>query len=154
MNNAEYLSREGLDKIKNELQELTTVGRKNIASRLEYAKSLGDLSENSEYKEALESQRFLEEKIARYQDVVNRAVVVEKPTGTSVQVGSTVKVKKEGDKDMKTYIIVNKEEANIASSKLSYDSPLGKELIGKKKGDKIKIETPSGDVSYSVEDLS
>ena len=65
MNNAEYLSREGLDKIKNELQELTTVGRKNIASRLEYAKSLGDLSENSEYKEALESQRFLEEKIAR-----------------------------------------------------------------------------------------
>ncbi|PJE73520.1 MAG: transcription elongation factor GreA [Candidatus Terrybacteria bacterium CG10_big_fil_rev_8_21_14_0_10_41_10] len=154
MENVEYLSQEGLNKIKNNLQELITDGRKNIANRLEYAKSLGDLSENSEYKEALESQRFLEEKISRYQDVVNRAVVVEKPTGTSVQVGSTVEVKRAGDKQSRKYIIVNKEEADLTCGKISYDSPLGKELISKKKGDKIKIKTPSGEAIYSVEALS
>lgn len=154
MENAEYLSQEGLNKIKNELRELIASGRKEVAGRLEYAKSLGDLSENAEYKEALEAQRFLEEKIAKYQDIVNRAVVVEKPTGTSVQIGSTVRVKKNGTDEPKTYLIVNREEADLSAGKISYDSPLGKELIGKKKGDNIKIETPSGEAAYSVEEVS
>jgi len=81
-------------------------------------------------------------------------VVVEKPTGTSVQVGSTVEVKRAGDKQSRKYIIVNKEEADLTCGKISYDSPLGKELISKKKGDKIKIKTPSGEAIYSVEALS
>lgn len=154
MKNAEYLSQEGLDKIKKELQHFTTAGRKEIADRLEYAKSLGDLSENSEYKEAIEAQRFLEEKIAKYQDIVNRAIVVGKPVGTSVQIGSTVMVKKDGTGESKSYTIVNKEEADLSLGKLSYDSPLGKELLGKREGDRIKIDTPSGEASYAIESLS
>ena len=94
MINSEYLSKEGLEKLKNELEFLKTGKRKEIADRLKHAKSLGDLSENAEYKETLETMNFTEERIEKLEDIIKRAVIIEKSSGTSVQLGSAVKIKK------------------------------------------------------------
>ena len=94
MINSEYLSKEGLEKLKNELEYLKTDKRKEIADRLKHAKSLGDLSENAEYKETLEAMSLAEDRIEKLEDIIKRAVVIEKGSGSSVQLGSSVKIKK------------------------------------------------------------
>lgn len=154
MNN-EYLSKEGLEKIKNELEHLKTKGREEVAARLKFAKSLGDLSENAEYKAALDAQSMTEERIAKLEDIIKRAVVIEKTNGSTVELGSLVVLKKEGD-ESKTfkYTIVGPEEADIVSGKISNKSPIGSALIGKKKGDKISVKTPSGGSKYTILELS
>ena len=94
MINSEYLSKEGLEKLKKELEFLKTDKRKEIADRLKHAKSLGDLSENAEYKETLENMGFTEDRIEKLEDIIKRAVVIEKSSGSNVQLGSAVKIKK------------------------------------------------------------
>ena len=157
MDSSEYLSKEGLEKIKSELDYLTTVKRKEIADRLEHAKSLGDLSENSEYKESKEALAFLENRILRLEDIIKRAVIIEKSAGPRIQIGSTVVARKEdpSNQEGKTcqYNVVGQEEADISAGKISNRSPLGNALIGKKKGDSIVIDTPRGKVKYKIIDL-
>jgi len=159
----EYLSKEGLEKIKKELEFLKTEKRKEIAEKLKFAKSLGDLSENAEYKETLENQTLVEDKIEKLEDIVNRAVIIERAGGSTVQLGSTVTLKKEGlpagqagnaAGKIYKYNIVGQEEADISAGKLSNQSPIGSALMGKKKGDIISARTPGGEIKYAIIDIS
>mgnify|MGYP001576251730 FL=1 len=154
MINSEYLSKEGLEKLKNELEYLKTDKRKEIADRLKHAKSLGDLSENAEYKETLEAMNFAEERIEKLEDIIKRAVIIEKSSGTSVQLGSAVKIKKETDGKICEYILVGQEEADVSIGKISNQSPIGGALMGKKKGDTVKVTTPGGEIKYIIENIS
>ena len=154
MINSEYLSKEGLEKLKKELEFLKTDKRKEIADRLKHAKSLGDLSENAEYKETLENMGFTEDRIEKLEDIIKRAVVIEKSSGSNVQLGSAVKIKKETDGKICEYVLVGQEEADISIGKISNQSPIGRALIGKKKGDMVKVATPGGEIKYTIESIS
>lgn len=153
MNN-EYLSKEGLEKLKNELEFLKTDKRKEIADRLKHAKSLGDLSENAEYKETLEAMNLAEDRIEKLEDIIKRAVLIEKSSGSSVQLGSAVKIKKEIDGKICEYVLVGQEEADVSLGKISNQSPLGRAIVGKKKGDTVKVATPGGEIKYTIENIS
>jgi len=153
MNN-EYLSKEGLEKLKNELESLKTDKRKEIADRLKHAKSLGDLSENAEYKETLEAMSLMEDRIEKLEDIIKRAVVIEKGSGSTVQLGSSVKIKKEIDGKICEYFLVGQEEADISLGKISNQSPIGRALMSKKKGDRVKVLTPGGEINYTIENIS
>ncbi len=150
MNNSEYLSRERLEEIKKELHGLTTDKRKEIAERLEYAKSMGDLSENSEYDDAKEQQSFLEEKIAKLEDIVRRAVIINKNKGDIIQIGCSVKIKKDGSGEIKEFQIVGQEEVDVNNGKISHQSPIGAALISKKKGDTATVMSPKGEIKYKI----
>lgn len=146
---SEYLSEEGLEKLKAELHGLKTAKRQEIAARLEHAKTLGDLSENAEYQETKEEQALVEQRIAEVEERVRDAVLMHKPTKTdSVRVGSTVRISSE--RREATYTIVGSEEANPAEGKVSNESPLGKSFLGKKAGDKIEVRTPGGAILYTI----
>ena len=154
MINSEYLSKEGLEKLKNELEYLKTDKRKEIADRLKHAKSLGDLSENAEYKETLEAMSLAEDRIEKLEDIIKRAVVIEKGSGSSVQLGSSVKIRKETDGKICEYVLVGQEEADVSIGKISNQSPIGGALMGKKKGDTVKVTTPGGEIKYIIENIS
>ena len=146
---SEYFSEEGLEKLKQELEELKTVKRHEIATRLEHAKSLGDLSENAEYQEAKEEQSLLESQIVEIEEVLRNAVIIKKDAHSSlVQVGSTVGVASEHGEE--TFTIVGSEEADPKAGKISNESPLGKTFLGHKIGEKVEVKTPGGIVHYSI----
>lgn len=149
---AEYISVEGLEKLKHELHELKTAKRQEIASRLEHAKSLGDLSENAEYQETKEEQALVERQIADLEDMIRNAVVI-KTTGATdhVSIGSTVRVK--SDRGEETYKIVGSEEARPIEGKISNESPIGKMLLGSRVGDKVEVKTPGGSYQYEIVEI-
>lgn len=140
----EYLSKEKFDQLKVELDHLKSVRRKEIAEQLEFAKGLGDLSENAEYHEARQNQAETEERIAKLEVMLKQAVITEKHKGGLVGVGSTVVIQKVGEKIERRYQIVGSEEVNTKEGKISNKSPLGESLMGKVKGDKVSCETPAG----------
>ncbi len=148
--NKEYLSKEKFKTLTVELEELKTVKRKKIAEELEFAKGLGDLSENAEYHEAREAQAALEDRISQLESILTRAEIVATHHSNQVEVGSVVHVKKTGDKAERVYTIVGSEEADTASGKISFKSPLGQALLGKKKGEEFKFKTPAGEAKYTV----
>ena len=140
-----YLTPEKFEELKKELEHLKTVRRKEVAESLEYARSLGDLSENAEYQEARDMQAAIEERITYLEKTIKEAKIVSHDKNVDVVgLGSVVTIQKEGEKDKKEYTIVGSDEANIHERKLSYLSPLGEALIGKKKGDEFEFETPVG----------
>lgn len=146
---AQYLSQEKFKELEEELNNLKTVERKNIAKHLDYAKSLGDLSENAEYHEARDKQADIEDRIKQIEMILKNAVIVSKNKSSKVEVGSTVVIKKTGGTET-TYEIVGSEEADMASGKISHQSPLGSALMGHDKGDKVEVDTPKGSVSYEI----
>jgi transcription elongation factor GreA len=146
-----YLTAEKFNELKKELDHLKTVRRKEVAESLEYARSLGDLSENAEYQEARDMQAAIEDRIGHLEKVIKEAkIVAHNKKGDVVVLGSTVTIQKEKDKDSHTYTIVGSEEANIHEKKLSYLSPLGEALMGKTKGTEFNFETPAGKQKYKV----
>ncbi len=149
----EYLTKEKFSELEKELNILKTTRRKEIAEALEYAKSLGDLSENQEYQEARDSQAVLEDRINHLEHVLKTASIVSTQNSNTVAVGSTVTLEKSLDKSRKSYIIVGSEEANAALGKISTKSPLGVGAMGKGKGDSFSFETPSGTMSYKIIDI-
>lgn len=148
----EYLTKEKFDELSKELEELKTVRRKEVAENLEYAKSLGDLSENAEYHEAREMQANVEDRIAKLDAMLKSATIVssEQSGGGKIGVGSDVVVRKLKDKKASSYKIVGSEEANVKAGKLSIRSPLGEAMIGRKKGDVFKVVAPGGIHEYEV----
>jgi len=144
-----YITAEGLEKLKKELEDLKTVKRKEIAERLEKSISFGDLTENAEYHETKEAQGFLEGRILELEDIVKNAVIVPEETKNRfAQVGSTVLVKVgEATEEFK---IVGVEEANPQEGKISVDSPLGKALINQPKGVIVEINAPGGKMHYKI----
>lgn len=145
-----YLSPEGLAKLKAELEELKTVKRQEISTRLAEAKSLGDLTENSEYMEAKEAQEQLEKRIAELEKVTKNVVLIQKNGEKSgvVQIGSTVEIEADGTREM--YTIVGSEEARPLEGRISNESPLGKAFLGHKVGDKIAVQAPVGERKYKI----
>jgi transcription elongation factor GreA len=146
------VSQEKFDEMVHELETLKTVRRTEIAKNLEYARSLGDLSENAEYQEARDLQAATEERIRRLEDLVKRAhIVTDGKKKDIVGFGSMVVIKKDGGSDTHEYTIVGSEEADMRAHKLSHMSPLGAALMGKKKGDVFTFETPNGKQTYHIE---
>ncbi len=147
------LSQEKFDEVVKELEHLKTVRRTEIAKNLEYARSLGDLSENAEYQEARDLQAATEERIKRLEELVKHAKIVTdaKKKKLEVSFGSKVAIKKEGVADLHEYTIVGSEEADMREKKISHISPLGAALMGKKKGETFTFETPAGKQTYTIE---
>jgi len=145
-----YLTSEKFTELKKELNHLKTVRRKEVAESLEYARSLGDLSENAEYQEARDMQAAIEERIAHLEQVIKEAKIVSRDKSDVVSLGSEVCIQKTGEKSNICYTIVGSEEASIHEKKLSYLSPLGEALMGKGKGDVIEFQTPNGTQKYKL----
>ncbi len=150
-NENEYLTQEKFDEFTKELAELKGAKRKEVAESLEYAKSLGDLSENAEYHEARDLQATIEDRIAKLESLLKNASIVSGSHAEVVNVGSVVTVEKNGTKF--TYDIVGSEEANVGSNKISIKSPFGQAIFGKKKGDIFTFTAPVGEISYTITDI-
>ncbi len=150
----QFLTQDKFDELKKELEQLKTVRRKEIAESLEYARSLGDLSENAEYQEARDLQAATEERIRRLETLLKSAKIMPEKTMGTVSFGSTVSIQKEGEKESRTYQIVGSEEANMQERKISHLSPLGEALMGKKKGEEFVFVTPNGKQNYKVISVS
>lgn len=149
------VSQEKFDEMVKELENLKTVRRTEIAKNLEYARSLGDLSENAEYQEARELQAATEERIRKLEELVKRAhILTDGKKKDVVGFGSVVCIKKEGSAEAHEYTIVGSEEADMRARKLSHVSPLGAALMGKKKGDTFTFETPNGKQTYTVQKVA
>ncbi len=149
----EILTKEKFKELKEELLGLQTQGRKQITDSLVYAKSLGDLSENAEYAQAREDQAKLEDRISKIEHILKTAKVATKHSTDTVSVGSTVMLIKKGDKTKRTFTIVGGEEADTASGKISFHSPIGEALMNKKVGDTVSIVTPKGVVEYTIDSI-
>ena len=145
-----YLTKEKFDALSAELENLKTVRRKEIAQDLEYAKSLGDLSENAEYQEAREAQSSIEERIGKIEALLKTALIVSAHTTETVTIGSKVVLKKDGSAEPSEYTMVSSEEADVSVGKLSYASPLGDTLMGKKKGQTFDFKSPKGNIKYTI----
>ncbi len=149
------VSPEKFDEMVKELEYLKTVRRTEIAQNLEYARALGDLSENAEYQEARDLQAATEERIKRLDDMVRTTkIITDGKKKDEVGFGSRVSIKKEGVSDVHEYTIVGSEEADMRVKKLSHVSPLGAALMGKKKGDTFTFETPGGKQTYTIEKVA
>ena len=138
---------EGLEQLKVELEQLQTVRRREVAERIKEAREFGDISENSEYDDAKNEQAMLESRIAQMEERLRRAIVVDKDqldTGV-VSVGVKVHVKDQKTGDSRKFQLVGSAEANPAEEKLSHESPIGKALMGRKRGEVVTVEVPRGD---------
>ncbi len=145
-----YITAEKRAELVEELNTLKTVGRREVLEALEFAKSLGDLSENAEYHQAREEQGKIEERISTIEHVLLNSEIIKKHSSSVVDIGSTVTVQKEGSKEKQTFNIVGSEEADFAAGRISHKSPLGAALFGKKKGDVASFTTPKGKIEYKV----
>lgn len=145
-----YLSKEKFDELTKELEHLKTVRRREIAEQLEYARSLGDLSENAEYEEARNLQAATEDRIRQIEEQLSHVRIIEHTKGNVVSLGSVVVIQKQGEKDEHKYEIVGSAEANMQEHKISHLSPLGSALMEKKKGDTFTFETPRGAQKYKI----
>lgn len=152
--NMEYLTPEKKVELENELNQLKTVRRKEIADALEYAKSLGDLSENAEYHQAREDQANCEDRIGHLEQVLKNAVIMDKHHSGTVEVGTTVTVVKKGEKEARQFTLVGSEEADSIGGKISNESPLGSALLGKSKGDSVTFDTPKGKTEYTIKSIA
>ncbi len=149
-NEIQYLTNEKFTELTKELEYLKSEKRKEVAEHLEYSKKLGDLSENAEYHQAREDQAEVEDRIRRLEALLKNAVIIDKSSGDVVTVGTTLRIEREGDNKSYLYTIVGSEEADMSNGKISNLSPLGSALIGRKKGDTIKVATPKGVTKYTI----
>jgi len=151
---ADYITKEKRKTLEIELENLKGPKRKEILASLEYAKSLGDLSENAEYHQTREDQGKLEERIAKIEQILQSSQIISGGGGDVIEIGSSVVVQKEGKKENITYTIVGSEEADMAKGKISNRSPFGEALFGRKKGENVSFTTPSGVVNYKIISVS
>ncbi len=152
MSKLSYYTKEGLEKLKNELTELKTKGRSDMAKQIAEARDKGDLSENAEYDAAKEAQGLLEAKIAKLEEAMGNARVIDESkidtSKVSVLSKVTIKNKKNGTK--MDYTLVSEEEADLKINKISVKSPIGKGLLGKKVGEVAVINAPAGQIEFEV----
>lgn len=152
MPDKQYLSEDKYKELQAELHFLKTEERKKIAENLEYAKSLGDLSENAEYHEARDKQADVEDRIKQLEDILKKAEIISNHHSNKVEVGSTLVVKKNGGSE-DTISIVGSEEADMLAGKISHESPLGQALLGHEKGEEVTVITPKGETKYKIVDI-
>lgn len=151
-----YYTAEGLAKLKEELHEMETVQRPSISKQIAEARDKGDLSENAEYDAAKEAQGLLEMKINKLQEVINEARLIDESQldDSKVFILSKVKIKNQGNGAEMSYTLVAENEADLKSGKISIDSPIGKGLLGKERGEVAEIEVPNGILKLEVLDIS
>lgn len=148
-----YLTKEGLDELKKEHQELTKVKRPDVLERVSQARSMGDLSENAEYVAAREELSFIDGRIDELEELTKQAVLIQDTHSKGqVKLGSTVTVNIKGKKEV--FTVVGEWEADPHEKKISHESPLGKALLGKKVGEKVEVEAPAGIVIYTIASVS
>ena len=154
MNDKEIvLTQEGLANIEQELDELKTVHRKEVNDRIRQAKEFGDISENAEYEDAKQEQAFVEGRIMRLEQMIRNARIIDASGATAeeVQLGASVKVKDVRSGEGFEFSIVGSAESDPPNKRLSNESPLGRALLGRRKGDTVDVETPRGKVQYKIE---
>lgn len=148
-----YLTKEGLDELKKEFDQLTKVKRPDILERVSQARSMGDLSENAEYVAAREELSFIDGRIDELDELIKQAVLIQETHSKGlVKLGSTVTVNIKGKKEV--FMVVGEWEADPHEKKISHESPLGKALLGKKVGEKVEVEAPAGTVVYTIASVS
>lgn len=150
-----YYIKEGLDKLKNELAELKSKGRADIARQIAEARDKGDLSENAEYDAAKDAQGHLEAKIAQLEDLVGNARLLDETNidTSKVSILSKVTIKNKKNGASVSYMLVSEEEADLKKGKISTMSPIGKGLLGKKVGDVATIKTPAGEMEFEIVEI-
>lgn len=152
MPNQHVLTQEGYEKLKKEYEELKGEKRQKAVERLQKARAMGDLSENSEYTSAREELSFVDTRIKEIEEILEKSQIVGKsPNKEVVDIGDTVEVQVDGKRE--SFTIVGELETDLAQKKLSYTSPIGKALLGKKKGDQVEILIPVGKVVYKILDI-
>ncbi|MEQ9437905.1 MAG: transcription elongation factor GreA [Cyclobacteriaceae bacterium] len=151
-----YYTKEGLQKLKDELNTLKTKGRTDMAKQIAEARDKGDLSENAEYDAAKDAQGLLELKISKLEETVGNARVIDGSTidTSKVSILSTVKIKNKKNGMTMAYMLVSEEEANLKANKISVKSPIGQGLLGKKIGDTAEVKAPAGVMEFEVLDIS
>jgi transcription elongation factor GreA len=145
-----YLTPEGAQKLRSELDDLIKNKRTELALRLRHAVEMGDLSENADYIKAKEDQAFLEGRIQEIEFILREAIIVEKDEQNDVvKIGNTVLISQNGA-ETETFLIVGVKEANPREGKISHESPIGKALLGKRKGDTSFVQTPGGKIELRI----
>jgi transcription elongation factor GreA len=156
MSKISYYTKDGLERLRNELSTLKTKGRADIARQIAEARDKGDLSENAEYDAAKDAQGLLEAKIAQLEDLVGSARLLDENNidTSKVSILSKVTIKNKKNNASVTYTLVSEEEADLKAGKISTMSPIGKGLLGKKKGETAKITTPAGEIEFEVVNIT
>ena len=150
MTESNYLTQEGADRLKAELEELKGPKREELAARLRSAIQMGDLSENADYHKAKEDQGFLEGRIQELEYILGNAVIIEASTNKDVvSIGSHITIQ-EDDYPPESYHLVGPTEADPKNGKISHESPIGKALIGRKAGEVVEAETPGGRIKFKI----
>ncbi len=157
MNDKELvLTQEGLVKLETELDDLKTVHRREVNERIRQAKEFGDISENAEYENAKQEQAFVEGRIMKIESTIRNARIIDESdySADEVHLGANVKVKETKSGLVHEFTIVGSTEADPANHRLSNESPLGRALIGKKKGEVVEVVTPRGASDYKIESIN
>lgn len=156
MSNISYFTKEGLQRLKDEVHQLETVERPKISAQIAEARDKGDLSENAEYDAAKEAQGLLEAKIAKLKNTLANARLVDdsKIDNSKVYILSTVKIRNTKNNAEMSYTLVAENEANLALKKISVDSPIGKGLLGKAVGDIAEVQVPAGIIPFEILEIT
>ena len=157
MNDKEIvLTRDGLKKLQEELDELKTVHRREVNERIRQAKEFGDISENAEYEDAKQEQAFVEGRILKLEGMIRNARIIDQSDfiADAVHLGAMVKVKELSSGRSHEFTIVGSAEADPKNARLSNESPLGRALMGRKQGDVVDVTTPRGQMKYKVESIN
>jgi len=152
-NQKKYITEEKKKELEEELDYLTNTRREEIAKEIERAKSMGDLSENAEYQQAREDQASVEGRIVEIKNILKSAEIVKHRKSDTVEVGSTVILRKKYSSTDQSFQIVGSEETDLAECRVSHTAPLGEALLGHKAGDTVDIKTPGGEVTYHIESV-
>ncbi|MCU0513367.1 MAG: transcription elongation factor GreA [Anaerolineae bacterium] len=157
MDKPEYLTQDGLEQLEKRLSHFKDVRRPEVAERLRLAlEDGGELTENSEYEDAKNEQAFIEAEIVRMSNILLHAVIIEETSirKDTIAVGARVTIMEKGTRDAESYQLVGSAEANPGQGKISIESPLGKELLGKKVGDKVTIKAPDGNLTFVIQEIA
>lgn len=150
-----FVTKQGLEELKNELKDLEKVKRPQVLERVSAARAMGDLSENSEYTAAREELSLMDGRIEELQDILKKAEIIDEKgasKGSKVQLGSSVTVKINGKQEL--FELVGEWEADPHEKKISHESPLGQALIGKTVGEKVDVDAPAGKITYHIVEIS
>ena len=156
MSKISLITNDGLEKLKQEIEQLTNVERPSISKQIAEARDKGDLSENAEYHAAKEAQGMLELRISKLQNIIMNSRVLDESliTTDEVQILNKVKIKNTGNNAIMEYNIVPESEADLKAGKISVNTPIAQGLMGKKVGDVVKVQVPSGEVGFEILDIS
>lgn len=154
MSDPVYLTAEGRAELQQELDNLINVRRPDLAIKLKEAVAEGDLKENANYHDAKEQQAFIEGRIQYLENILRSAQTINNDGSTDeVRLGSQVTIREDGGDEDETYTIVGAAEANPREGKISHESPIGATLLGHKKGDSVKVQTPAGQVVFKIKKI-